>query len=219
MRAKKLGLASSRIADAVFSPYPHEVSSLFDNRNRGRFFTMLREPVSRIISLYHFRQVQGLLPTDATSIEQFVATAEENWMTRMLSNRMTGRIGRPELNVAKEVLRRKFLIGLWEDKNESLRRIELYFGWTFPDQVAENAQNCKNAKLHFDWHNKNPHQDMANEEALVRQIQAMNRYDIELYAYARQLFLEQSGMFWNGSSGGEHVVGQETRGEQATILK
>ena len=198
-RAQKLGLVQSRIAGAIFSPYAQEISSLFDHKHRGRFFTIMRDPVSRIVSLYYYNQVQGLLPSDDTTIVQFVAMNEENWMTRMLANKMTGKIGAADLDVAKEVLRRKFVIGLWEDKTESMRRIEQYFGWKFPSPVA---QNCKNDKLYFEWNNKNPHPSFENEEELILQIQKMNRFDVELYAYAKQLYREQEDMFWAGSGGG-----------------
>lgn len=200
-RAHKLGLIPSRIAGAIFSPYAYEISSLFDQKHKGRFFTMMRDPISRIVSMYYYQQVQGLLPSEDTTIVQFVATNEDNWMTRMLTNQiMTGKIGAADLDVAKEILRRKFLIGLWaEDKTESMRRIEQYFGWKFPSPVA---QNCKNDKLYFEWNNKNPHPSTENEDELILQIQKINRYDVELYAYAKQLYREQEDLFWSGSGNG-----------------
>ena len=165
---------------------------------------MMRDPISRIVSMYYYQQVQGLLSSEDTTIVQFVAMNEDNWMTRMLTNKMTGKTGAADLDVAKEILRRKFLIGLWEDKTESMRRIEQYFGWKFPSPVA---QNCKNDKLYFEWNNKNPHPSTENEDELILQIQKINRYDVELYAYAKQLYREQEDLFWTGSGNGGIIEG------------
>ena len=69
------------------------------------------------------------------------------------------------------------------------------------------AQNCKNDKLYFEWNNKNPHPSTENEDELILQIQKINRYDVELYAYAKQLYREQEDLFWTGSGNGGIIEG------------
>eukprot|EP00568_Trieres_chinensis_P003165 CAMPEP_0183294540 /NCGR_PEP_ID=MMETSP0160_2-20130417/2844_1 /TAXON_ID=2839 ORGANISM="Odontella Sinensis, Strain Grunow 1884" /NCGR_SAMPLE_ID=MMETSP0160_2 /ASSEMBLY_ACC=CAM_ASM_000250 /LENGTH=218 /DNA_ID=CAMNT_0025455885 /DNA_START=15 /DNA_END=667 /DNA_ORIENTATION=+ len=190
-RAKTLGLAPSRIADVIFTPYIHESTILFDPDHRGRFFTLLRDPVSRIQSLYYFRRMNNGL--GEMTLEEFVRGSGENWMVRTLTNSMTGSLNVARLNVAKEILRRKFLVGLFDEKTETLRRIEAYFGWKFPSPVA---QNCKNQLYYFEWHSRNPHPELKSDDPLTLTIQRMNRYDMELYEYAVQLFQDQEKMFW-----------------------
>ena len=142
-RAKRLGLVSSGVAGAIFSPYIKETTSLFDRKEKGRLFTMIRAPVYRIVSKYYYMKDQGLLHYDNSTVtmEQFIASDDDNWMVRALSSSPRSRIGERELNIAKEVLRKHVLVGLWEEKAESLRRIEQYFGWELPSPVAEQKQN------------------------------------------------------------------------------
>lgn len=48
---------------------------------------------------------------------------------RMLSESMTGPIDMDNLAIAKEVLRRKFIVGLLENKRGSFARFDHYFKW------------------------------------------------------------------------------------------
>ena len=204
-RAKTLGLAPSRVADVVFTPYIHETTILFDMDHRGRFFTVLRDPVSRMQSLYYFRRMNGSLG-DKT-LEEFIRTAGENWMVRTLTDSMSGRIDVAMLDVAKEILRRKFLVGLFDEKTETLRRIELFFGWKFSSPVS---QSCKNQLYYFEWLSHNPHPELEPDNPLTVLIQRQNRYDMELYEYAIQLFQEQEQLFWGGDEeeDGGQIVNQ-----------
>ena len=53
-RAKNLGFVQSNLAEVGFTPFVNESSMLFDQNHRGRIFTIMRNPVERIISLYYF---------------------------------------------------------------------------------------------------------------------------------------------------------------------
>ena len=190
--AKTVGLVQSKMASVIYTPYIMDASNMFDVNHRGRFFTLLREPVDRIVSLYYYRRINEEYVKNQ-SLEAFAQSAGENWMVRMLTSSMSGPLEAVHLNTAKEILRSKFLIGLLEAKTESFRRFEEYFGWTFPNPVS---QTCKNNMYYFEWHNKNPHPiHDENDPAIVR-IKKTNKWDIELYEYAKQLFKEQKALFW-----------------------
>jgi len=189
--AKSLGLAQSKMAEIVFTPFVHESAVLFDEHHRGRLFTILRDPIDRVVSLYYFLRIYDSR-VQSQSLEEFVMTTGENWMTRTLSQQMTGPIDETHLNYAKEVLRRKFLIGLLDDKTESFRRFEQYFGWNIPSPFAHN---CKNNILYFDWHVKNPHPPLEENDPVWHRVFNMNTWDIHLYEYAVQLFEEQGNLF------------------------
>jgi len=85
------------------------------------------------------------------------------------------------------------LIGLLDSKTESFRRFEEYFGWKFPSPVS---QTCKNNMYYFEWISQNPHPVPESDDSVVSLIRIMNKFDVALYEYAKQLFEEQSALFW-----------------------
>ena len=189
-RAAEVGLVPSRIVDVILTPHVREATQLFDSHHKGRLFALFRNPVDRVVSLYYFLRmpdqeaIVGLNVRDM-SLEQFATDISENWMVRSLTNTMTGPLTEEHLMIAKEILRTKFLIGLLDEKTESLRRIESYFGWKLPSRVS---QTCKNNMFYFEPQSKNVHERLdpqSKEYALLAQ---RNQFDMDLYEYAVDLF-------------------------------
>lgn len=50
-------------------------------------------------------------------------------MTRFLSNKLTGEIDEQDLEVAKEILRTKFVVGILKEFNKTMEHFEKYFEW------------------------------------------------------------------------------------------
>ena len=147
--ASDLGLATSGLADVIVSPHLHYATKLiFDEEHKGRAFTILRHPIERALSRYHATQLHSTDDKVKTmSIEEYVKSeyVETNWLTRFLVNRrQDGIIGYEQVALAKEVLRRKFLIGLYDHFEESIYRFEAFFGWriTSPPGRAGAAKIC-----------------------------------------------------------------------------
>ena len=170
-QGKALGLVHSKMAHVIFTPYVQEAAVLFDKNHRGRFFTMLREPVERVISEYYFRRMDNEKIRSQSLEDYTLHHAEENWMVRMLTGFMSGPLDIIHLNAAKEILRSKFLVGLLEQKTESFRRFEEFFGWKFPSPVS---QTCKNNAFYFEWHSGNPHPMPKEDDPLIKKIQLLN---------------------------------------------
>jgi len=201
-RARALGLASSEITDIVVSTLLHQASTLFTTANRGRLFAMFRHPVDRAVSLFHFlqdtqwrrRQTFKKELSELTIDEYFKSgLAENNWMTRFLTNQLKkGELTRDDVNLAKEILRRKCLVGLLKEKGESFARFERYFG--FPVR-SDAEKECHEKKLQWAWPLKHRHEEVEEGSALFDLILSHNMFDMELYEYAQTLFQEQAMIF------------------------
>lgn len=201
-RAKNLNLVSSGLADVVISPLLHEASTLFTPTRRGRMFTVVRHPVERAASLFYFiQETQWRQPGTRNdqfaeiSIEEFYKKqfAENNWMTRFLTNELTkGELTENDLNIAKEVLRQKCLVGLLEEKGESFDRVLKFFGWR---PKNEEEQNCLQKKLEWSWPMKHKHPTIEEDSRAWRFIMAANKFDMKLYDYAKDLFAQQGQLF------------------------
>jgi len=200
-RAKKLELASSNQADAMISSLVYEASLVFTPLNHGRLFTVLRHPIERAVSLFYYTQdmvwrrgnVKDLM--DITIEEYFKGgMGENNWMTRFLANAKTKVLTDDDLNVAKEVLRRKCLVGLLSEKGESMSRFFRYFGWD-NNVHGEEEQDCIDKKVDYAWPQKHRHEDVEEGTEVYDLIVNMNTFDLQLFEYAKVLFREQAHLF------------------------
>jgi hypothetical protein len=201
-RAQDLNLVPSGLADVVISPLLHDATTLFTPTRKGRLFTIFRHPVERASSLFYFIQdTQWKQPSSrneqfaSMSIEEFYegGFAENNWMTRFLTNELTkGELTEEDLNIAKEVLRQKCLIGLLEQKGETFDRFQKYFGWR-PKNGAE--EECLAKKLDWAWPMKHRHPPVDKNSDAYRLIRAQNIFDLQLYDYATELFTQQGQLF------------------------
>lgn len=107
--AASLGLATSGLADIISSPFIYETTTLFqETPAAGKCFTLLRHPVDRAISQYHFYQKEdSVTPNNkqyqGMTIDEFAeAVAENNWMVRFLTGKRSGTLSWHDLEAAKE---------------------------------------------------------------------------------------------------------------------
>jgi hypothetical protein len=68
--------------------------------------------------------------------------AEFNWMTNALSSAGTRNVTEEHLKAAMDVVRRKFLVGLLNRKDESMERFEKYFEWIYRVH-PKNQEKCR----------------------------------------------------------------------------
>eukprot|EP00521_Asterionellopsis_glacialis_P009291 CAMPEP_0195287232 /NCGR_PEP_ID=MMETSP0707-20130614/4378_1 /TAXON_ID=33640 /ORGANISM="Asterionellopsis glacialis, Strain CCMP134" /LENGTH=437 /DNA_ID=CAMNT_0040346965 /DNA_START=100 /DNA_END=1413 /DNA_ORIENTATION=+ len=196
-RAKSLGFATQPNVDLVVSPYLYQASEdLFSSEFHGRLFTMLRHPIDRAVSLFHFLREQpnaGIVDITMT-LEEYAqsGSAENNWMTRFLSNKLQGELTHEDESRARKVLRTKCLIGLLKHKGESMYRFERYFGWKV-DSVK--AEECHGKLLDWKWPNKNKHPDADEDSRAWKYLKEHNTFDLRIYKYAEELFEQQAMLF------------------------
>ncbi len=197
-RAAALGLVPSGLSDVVVSALVNEAGQLYDPLNQGRIFTLLRHPVDRAVSLFYFLQ-DATWKAEATfdqhlaniSITDFYRQklGESNWLVRYLTNQVTKPyVDERDLNLAKEILRRKCLVGLTSKKEESIARFEKYFGWHLNNEADKK---CLDNKLKREWTLKHPHGNVEEGSELWDLIASHNYYDMQLYDYAKILFAQQ----------------------------
>ena len=199
-RASRLNLARSGKVHLVVSPLPHEVTSkLFLKQNRGRCFTVFRDPIERVVSLFFYLQTASHEPTYNPALKQMTLDeyvnsnlAESNFVSRTLIDKMEAPLSEEDFLVAKEVLRSKCLVGLLDELEESVRRFDLYFGF---QESNKPASACTEKYLKV-GSNRHSHPLVPPPESPTYQVlQRNNHMDIRLYQYARQLFADQASIF------------------------
>ncbi len=196
-----MGLIESEMSDVIFTPLLHESTILFNNTSHnGRAFTLFRHPVERAVSLFHYLQHANWEPTFSKKLESIKTLedyaisefAENNWMTRFLTNEITGIVTRRHLSMAKEILRRKFLVGLTSDMENSFHRFMNYFGWN-KEPLSTDQNSCLKNYL-SSGSNVNKYALEAEDSTGWRILRSNNLLDLELYDYALQLYDEQGKM-------------------------
>lgn len=199
-RAARMGLAESNLADAIVTPFFHHAEILFQDQNRGRLFSVFRNPVERSISMFYYLQIATWEETynpefQKMTLLEFAQSelVEDNWMVRRLSNTIRGKLNEDHFKTSIDVIRRKFLVGTLKRLEESLERFEKFFGWKFRVNPP-NQENCR-TKLLSVGANKNvkkTKEESGPGSKIHELLSERNLYDLRLYEYVENLFDEQA---------------------------
>ena len=127
------------------------------------------------------------------SIEEYAESdfAENNWMVRFLADAATGAVFERHLDLAKEILESKCLVGLLEEFTPSLKRFTEYFGWNDRDfggpVEVQHRGSCVGRVI---AHPDNAHAHPTHEEGgtVWNLLLQKNQYDMVLYEHALHLF-------------------------------
>lgn len=197
--AKTLRVGQSEKIDIVTSPYLWELAGIFDEVQKGYMVAMVRHPIERATSLYYSmkknpqyeKQMNSL-----SSIEQYAKSSlvENNWMTRFLSNTLSGELTPEHEAIAKEVLRTKCIIGILRDKTETMRRLEAFFNFKAKER-SQRRDECQEKLLYWDWPGKNRHEQVMKGSEAWNNLYKQNTFDLRLYEYAERLFEAQGKLF------------------------
>ena len=196
--AATMGISNLEGLTMIATPYLYESGlQLLSRYHRGRVFTMLRHPIERAASMYHY--LSGSVDStviDGLTLEDYAKSdkVEMNWMVHFLTNtpdseEVTADVHLP---IAKRILRDKVLIGLLHHKGESLRRFETYFGWQLD---GEKMEDCHTKVLDWSWPQKNKHPPIHEGSEAWKLLKGSNELDVALYHYAENLFREQGEIF------------------------
>ena len=219
LRASTLGLAKSRLADVIISPYLHNMaSSIFTKENPGRIFSVFRHPVQRALANYHYLSKATWDPMYAPelknmTIEEFAKSKyiENNWVTRFLVDKTKGKLTHSDMLLAKMIVRYKVLVGLYDELDTSMARFQRYFGWKDTSKTRADIAICRSKTVARGDKNVLGHptsiedgkavgslqsNNSAVEEVLTgtaawKSIERHNLFDIELYEFAKKVYALQ----------------------------
>ncbi|TMU87703.1 sulfotransferase family protein [Bacillus sp. BHET2] len=135
------------------------------------YFTLLREPVDRVLSSYYFlRDFPGHEHIRSLTLEEFVKTKHvaHNLQTAMISG-----IGRtPKLDKALDHLSEFKVVGLTEKFDDSLFLLQKAYGWKHVQYKKQNITKKRPLK-----------EDVP--ERIIKLIEKYNTLDMKLYLYGK----------------------------------
>jgi hypothetical protein len=198
--AGELGLAESAMADVLVSASVVQVASIFNPQHQAHMFLLMRHPIQRVLSEFYYVQIAEWEPQSYKpwlkdwTLEQYVVADfyVDNFVTRQLVGKLSTRaaLNAKDLDQAKHLIDTKCLIGLTMEYKESLRRFQHYFGWqhnqTCVDDVFTHKENA-NANPYTSKFPKGSPEHTAIAET--------NRFDIEVWRHAYQVFQQQGQLF------------------------
>lgn len=161
---------------AISGHYSYGIHNIFSKP--FTYFTMLRNPVDRVISQYYFLKSTPTIKPEVKDMTfaEFInyAPTAKNGQTKQVS----GLFKNPSVEKAKENLRTFRVIGLTEKFDESLFLMKKVLGWS---NIEYNKLNITK---------KRPLKSELSQK-VISLIEEHNQLDIELYKYAQELFEKQ----------------------------
>ena len=110
------------VADVLITHKLEEAAPLFSPTHKARLFTLLRHPVKRITDLFYYKQRATWEPTfdpelAKMSLKEFAQSDKHvtNFVTRTLLGHTAEELTPDDVDLAKDILRRKFIVGIMEN--------------------------------------------------------------------------------------------------------
>ena len=187
--AAKMNLVPSSLPDVAISPlFSEAIETLFSQSHPTTLIITLRQPISRAVAMFDYIKRVNPDPELADmTLDQYALSGriENNYVVRLLTGKSSGKLSVDDVNFCKELLRRKAILGLYEDMEGSVNHIQRYFGWT---PVAEGAINCEKEAIQ---------EGLTRESAIAIDsgssayslIQHQNLHDIALYNYVKNFLV------------------------------
>eukprot|EP00558_Chaetoceros_sp_UNC1202_P007067 CAMPEP_0197243740 /NCGR_PEP_ID=MMETSP1429-20130617/9093_1 /TAXON_ID=49237 /ORGANISM="Chaetoceros sp., Strain UNC1202" /LENGTH=485 /DNA_ID=CAMNT_0042704005 /DNA_START=108 /DNA_END=1565 /DNA_ORIENTATION=+ len=186
-------LVQSQLANAVASDELHFTASLIFNPGfPARLFTVMRHPVDRAISSYY----TFLLTAESEmTLEEYIASDlyRGNYVTDTIANPERRMTSRSYLDLAKELIRTKFVVGLHDEIRESISLFEDYFYWhgSAPEVMACKAEQIKDeVERDLSVYRMIGHRIKKGSD-IYKMITSKNIFDMELYWYAVDIHKDQ----------------------------
>jgi hypothetical protein len=174
-------------ANVIVTQNPWDAANLLNATHIGRLFSVVDDPVERLVSEYYYRRQNE---NERLTLQDFLSNVPDNYLVRSLANHLDGIVDQGHLNTARALVKSKLLVGLLEEKTESLRRIDTYFGL----KKKQSSEECRNSLLGFEEQRTAPQHEQIQSESRIL-VQQQNHFDVELYDYIKLCFREQTALF------------------------
>lgn len=221
LRAARMGLVASGLADVIVSADPaFAVAHLYDRAHRGRATALFRHPVERLVSKFYYLQTATWERTyhpawKNVTVLQFAKNKnrDNNFMVKKLAGKkMNAAVGEEDLLLAMATLSQRFVVGLTNRMEESMRRFNVVLG--IDEQETGNIRCMDEFFGHGEQRkNANPHPQVKKGSPAWKAFAAKNALDIRLYAYILELFEEQTDLIASyvqaRTAPAPHVTGRE----------
>ncbi|EJK69412.1 hypothetical protein THAOC_09338 [Thalassiosira oceanica] len=164
------------------------------------------------------------------SIQEYAKSRyiENNFMTRYLIDKPGGKLTHADMLLAKKIIKFKCIVGLYDDIAESSDRFARYFGWRVDGPSARCARRVAaagdRAVLGHPTSTRGENDRMSADTAVRagsaawNALAAQNRFDVELYEFARRIYRAQGEQIFDvaaARAGGGDVVGTGMEGVAA----
>eukprot|EP00580_Thalassiosira_gravida_P015395 CAMPEP_0201667290 /NCGR_PEP_ID=MMETSP0494-20130426/13531_1 /ASSEMBLY_ACC=CAM_ASM_000839 /TAXON_ID=420259 /ORGANISM="Thalassiosira gravida, Strain GMp14c1" /LENGTH=346 /DNA_ID=CAMNT_0048147173 /DNA_START=187 /DNA_END=1223 /DNA_ORIENTATION=- len=153
VRAARLGLVPSGKVDMIFSTDVNFATEhLFDPDHKGRILALFRNPVDRSVSKFYYLQTATWERTyrpewkDMGIVEWATNhNLDENFIVKkIVGKKLNDPVDIADLIVAKDIIRRHFVVGLMTNMEESISRFNVFLGLNLADV---NGKACKEQYL------------------------------------------------------------------------
>lgn len=222
--AKKRGFLSPTNPDqpeldfVSTSEFHDAAKNLYSPDHKARMFALFRHPIERAVSKFYYLQKATWEPTYNTrwasmSLEEWASRdrGDANWMVRNLIG-MTGQNQREltdeDLELAKEIVRTKFVVGIMDKFSESVHRFNILLGIDESDSTnqecmetytsnkgdSNSERNQEEIKKKNVW-NSYEHPEAERNDETWASLHKIHKFDCDLYKYIVELFAEQRFMF------------------------
>ena len=187
---------------------------LYSPEHKARMFALFRHPVNRAVSKFFYLQKATWEPTYNTrwasmSLEEWASKdrGENNWMVRQLVGKDSkSQLNTQDLELAKDIIRTKFLVGLMDEFEESVHRFNVFLG---VDESDEQNRRCMENFTSNDkqdstqtqgniiknaW-NSYSHPEAERGSPVWVSLSKINFFDVMLYRFIQEQFEEQRIFF------------------------
>ena len=193
-RCRDLKLVPTGMADIVVSSRFLHAASMFDGEHQARAFTIMRDPIERMISTFYYlhnatweREYNKEMKN--TTLIDYAKSAEtpSNWMVRFLTGRMTkATMTADDLALAKEVLEKKFFVIPTKEMKGGVHKLIKHMKY----KVSDEGRQCISDEVDkMTTRLNHPYVDMSSPA--VEMLREKNKLDVELYDHAMKIFARQ----------------------------
>jgi len=195
-RCRDLDLVKSGLPDIIVSSRFLNAASLFDEDHLASAFTIMRDPIDRMASTFHYlreakweRQYSESLKNITLLEYAKLEDTPRNWMVRWLTGQMTkAKLDDDDLELAKEIIEKKFFILLTNEMKASVDMLIKHNRF----KLSSEGRKCIEEKLkEHEKMESNDYPPLDKEGEEYAKLKEMNSLDSELYEHALKLFTRQ----------------------------